>query len=330
MENNNTEHTTVESTNQNPSQGRQESKGGDRSRASTALILLAFIVPATIIASLLWCELSSNGIFGLISNIYLMIFQIGIGIFLVFGLNEAGSFIFPIDEDKHGGNTAYWTLMVLGLVPFVIYSLGMFDLTNGFNLGSWKTWFILISISYFVITAGVETDFKDITIAYFMVASFTLFVISLTWAIASGGWQFVVLCLGIAIMSDTFAYYGGNKYGKRKAFPRVSPSKSVEGLITGLLASIIFGLVMFILFFNVITFGIGNGNPLNNGVEAIIWIIFASIISPFGDLTFSKIKRTYGKKDFSNLLPGHGGIFDRLDSHIFVTTTLVFLVTTIH
>ncbi len=331
MENLNTENTTVETTNQQDTNVEvindqpKESKGGDASRAGTALLLLAILVPAVIVCSIFWSgAFSSSSIITFVGKIYKIAFQIGLGIFLVVGLNEAINFVAPYNKGAKESNIIFFPLIIMGLGTFISYSLGQFGF--GINiLTQWKTWLSLMLVIYLVVTSVSDVDFKDVMVALFLVLSFTLFVLALSWAIAEGGWQVVLLLLGIAAMSDTMAYAGGKKYGKRQAFPKVSPNKTVEGLIIGTLCSIMFAWLFWLAFFRVD--GLSSFLIYDAAANApmLLVIVFAALIAPFGDLTYSKIKRSYDKKDFSNMLPGHGGIFDRVDSHIFVTIFTVLV-----
>ena len=124
----------------------------------------------------------------------------------------------------------------------------------------------------------------------------------------------IVLAIFIMIWSnDTFAYLVGKSIGKHKLLERVSPKKTIEGFIGGMVFTIIASIIIsqFYTFFNV-----------------TLWIITAIIISLFGtlgDLVESKFKREAGVKDSGNIMPGHGGILDRLDSVIFVVPFLYIL-----
>lgn len=121
------------------------------------------------------------------------------------------------------------------------------------------------------------------------------------------GILWILLVLVIGIVGDTVAMYVGKSLGKRKLIPLVSPGKTVEGTIGlmagGTIAACLFGHFLFrdILIFHFLILG-----------------LVGSIIGQLGDLCESAIKRNYGKKDASSLLPGHGGLMDRLDSLIFL------------
>lgn len=113
-----------------------------------------------------------------------------------------------------------------------------------------------------------------------------------------------------AWLTDTFAYLIGKFFGKHK-FSTISPNKTVEGCIGG----IVFSTIAVIIY----TFFINNSYNLNISYIYITLVaIVLSIVGQIGDLAASSIKRYVGMKDFSNLIPGHGGIIDRIDSIMFV------------
>ncbi|MBR3803622.1 MAG: CDP-archaeol synthase [Clostridia bacterium] len=119
----------------------------------------------------------------------------------------------------------------------------------------------------------------------------------------------VWFCLAGAVFADTFALFAGIKLGKHKLCPRVSPKKTVEGAVGGVIGSAVI---------NIIALFVCNWlcyNPFPLPVWFMIILSFVvPVVSMFGDLIASTIKRNYGIKDFGNLIPGHGGIMDRLDS----------------
>lgn len=120
-------------------------------------------------------------------------------------------------------------------------------------------------------------------------------------------WLLLYLVL-IATMTDTFAMLIGCLIGKHKLIPSVSPAKSVEGSIAGSLLGTIIASVYYIVVLQ----------PTIHISIVIIMTLILSILGQLGDLFFSKIKRENEIKDFSNLMPGHGGILDRFDSLIFI------------
>ena len=109
-------------------------------------------------------------------------------------------------------------------------------------------------------------------------------------------------------MTDTFAMLIGCLIGKHKLIPDVSPKKSIEGSIGG---SVVGTAIASILYYNVIS------NQINIFVLILMTLVL-TILGQLGDLFFSKIKRENKIKDFSNIMPGHGGILDRFDSMTFI------------
>lgn len=119
----------------------------------------------------------------------------------------------------------------------------------------------------------------------------------------------------ITVLTDTFAYFIGIKFGKHKLMPKVSPKKSIEGAIGGLLFAAVFG-TWFSMHFMIIDESI---------LITFLVSVSLSIVSQTGDLIASKFKREVGIKDFSNIFPGHGGVLDRFDSVLFAGAYFMIL-----
>ena len=127
-------------------------------------------------------------------------------------------------------------------------------------------------------------------------------------------WVFIYLLI-ITIMNDTFAMLIGKLIGKNKMVPKISPNKTWEGAIAGSLVSTIIASIFYL--------HIINSNAIIFHIVIITFVL--SVVGQIGDLVFSKIKRENGIKDFSGIMPGHGGILDRLDSIIFVVLAFIII-----
>ncbi|MAG00555.1 MAG: phosphatidate cytidylyltransferase [Acidiferrobacteraceae bacterium] len=122
---------------------------------------------------------------------------------------------------------------------------------------------------------------------------------------AEGGEKLVFILLAIIWVADSGAYFIGKRWGRRRLAPLISPGKSIEGLIGGIGSAALVGFVAALLL------------GFRDVIEVVTWTVVAilvSSISVVGDLAQSRIKRRCGKKDSGTLLPGHGGILDRIDS----------------
>ncbi len=134
------------------------------------------------------------------------------------------------------------------------------------------------------------------------------------------GMFYVIIAICAAWAADVGGFAAGSLFGKHKLCPNISPKKTVEGLIGGfvlnILAMLFFGL-LFQAFYHFTVF-------VDYGVLALIGFVSAGL-SVIGDLSFSLIKRSCHIKDFSELIPGHGGMLDRFDSVIFVAPFVAFI-----
>ncbi len=115
----------------------------------------------------------------------------------------------------------------------------------------------------------------------------------------------------MAFLPDTGAYFVGSALGKHKLAPVISPKKTVEGVIGGMLSGMA-GMVIYALIVS-----LACGREVNY-LYAVIYGLVGSVVAVFGDLSFSVIKRQTGIKDYGNIFPGHGGILDRFDSVMLV------------
>ncbi len=151
-----------------------------------------------------------------------------------------------------------------------------------------------------------------IGILFFLGTAFNLIILVRNYSLL-----YLIFLVLITVMTDTFAYITGYYIGKTKLIPSVSPKKTWEGLLGG-------------TFFGVLISSIFYYQVINTQIDVLtlaLTVTSLSLIGQAGDLVFSSFKRYYNKKDFSNLIPGHGGILDRLDSLIFVLLGFVLVIT---
>jgi len=120
-----------------------------------------------------------------------------------------------------------------------------------------------------------------------------------------GGW-WVVCALVVTWMNDTMAYFSGRLFGKHKLYPAVSPNKTWEGFAGGMVGSVLGLFIVKIWFFQGMTL-----------LDCVVMGILGGILGPAGDLCESMLKRAYEVKDSGKMIPGHGGMLDRIDALLF-------------
>lgn len=120
------------------------------------------------------------------------------------------------------------------------------------------------------------------------------------------GWRWVLVTVAVAMASDTGGYFAGRAWGQRPLLAAVSPSKTLEGAGGALCGAIVVALLAHLVFPGVLGAG-----------EAVGFGVAVSVLAQFGDLSESALKRAFGAKDSGWIIPGHGGILDRLDSLLF-------------
>ena len=158
-----------------------------------------------------------------------------------------------------------------------------------------------------------KNNFNKSFLGIFVIANFGLWSIFYILMGKGNYALFGLIILNTAIY-DISAYIIGSKFGRNYIVNKISPKKTLEGLIGGVLASALYGLLM--NFYFDIKF-------------AVLIFIFGALLAFAGDLLISYFKRQSGVKDTGDILPGHGGILDRIDSHLVATPILIIIMLTI-
>ncbi|HJA90266.1 MAG TPA: phosphatidate cytidylyltransferase [Candidatus Jeotgalibaca merdavium] len=204
----------------------------------------------------------------------------------------------------------FWSLTgiltSLATVMIIVPTTYLSFLPQGIDI---TTVFFLFAMTLLVMTVLSKNDFTFDDAGVFLLAAIyigTGFHYFLQTALFS--FRMVLFVLLLIWATDIGAYLVGKQFGKTKLAPVISPNKTIEGSLGGMVLSVICGM-LFIQWYN----------PLNLSIPMVILLaVLTSIVGQLGDLTESAYKRYFGVKDSGKILPGHGGILDRFDSMLFV------------
>lgn len=206
-------------------------------------------------------------------------------------------------------------IKVFGLIALCYLLVGNYEYSTMFFIINYKM--VIMPLLLLLIPSVFYSEKEySLTDAFYLLSFIYLIGISfnLMISIRNISLYLLIYLISITVFTDTFAYSIGSLIGKHKMSPKISPNKSWEGFISGVLGG---SIVALIVYHNLVS---------HIDYKVIIITIFLTVIGQLGDLVFSKIKRENDIKDFSNIMPGHGGVLDRLDSFIFVVLTYVLIV----
>lgn len=246
-----------------------------------------------------------------------VVFPIGVALISVIGVYEMAK---CVGFNKRWGLTVPMYL-VAAFLPILRYLVRNFSGCNRTFLGiCLMAFFAILIYSMSFVMFGKNKDKLTDVLSFFalfvyIVGCFTSLLV-LRWG-KDGAYMYLLAFLG-AWICDIFAYFVGKFFGKHKLIPEISPKKTIEGSIGG----IIFTILGFIVY------GLIVNNFFSADLSLIKLAIFGfvlSIVSQIGDLLASTIKRQYGIKDYGTIFPGHGGILDRFDSVMLVAPCLFVL-----
>lgn len=240
--------------------------------------------------------------------------------------------------------------LALNIVVAAISAVSVFELAKALELE--KKWFLwlpslaaAVAVPFFsqgefqfliycmytilVFTAMIlyhrETTFKEVAVLYSMVVLIPTALqtlLRLRDLNQQHGMFYVLLAVLAAWMADIGAFFAGTFFGKHKLCPEISPKKTIEGVVGGLVVNTAF-ILLCGWFFSQVFYG---GEKTVNYFPLFCIGFFGTFVSILGDLSFSLIKRSCHIKDFGQVIPGHGGILDRFDSVIFTVPFVYLLV----
>lgn len=206
----------------------------------------------------------------------------------------------------------------------VLFAIAFLLMNVIFNMALTKTLFTLISIFFnlflifYLFRIPLEDQYmKNSSARYIGIMSLLIAFPLLSFGIhfESEEWRKILLnLLVVTFCMDTGAWFFGKNFGKHKLWPAVSPNKTIEGLLGGMASSASLGSLTWYYTMGEFKW------------EYSVIFALCGLISQVGDLIQSKIKREFGIKDSSNLIPGHGGVYDRIDSLIFLSPFFVLVV----
>ena len=188
---------------------------------------------------------------------------------------------------------------------------------SGIALGFLFLAYILLSPSFFfnfglIIIFGISI-YELIKLRVFSLQSLLAFILIVTAILYLYLYELerslILIAVMISVVTDAFAFFAGKVLGRNKIFPIISPNKTLEGTIGGVVSSVVINSLMITLIFQ-------NSLKTFDVIMLTLMIFICAVAAVFGDLLISSIKRQANLKDTGSLIPGHGGLLDRIDSHI--------------
>lgn len=247
------------------------------------------------------------------------------------------------------------------IAAFAVYAIAVFEICRVFKEGNSKVvlaaLYLLGAAALFNTKLGIDPKLMAVVftavivcivvfrfehIKFTSIASsvaFSLYVligvysvVGLKYAMnfATYGWDaafLFVLCAGIAWGGDIMAYFSGYLFGKHKMAPVLSPKKTIEGAVGGILGSVVISMIMMFVYTKLVhisSLGVMAAFSRNYLVLAVIAAV-GSFLGIIGDLFASAVKRQSGIKDYGTIMPGHGGVMDRFDSFLFVAPVIYLM-----
>lgn len=269
------------------------------------IITVVPLIP--VLVGLLWWSVTSTAVVVLVavcialSEMYASMAERGLRTYIPFWYTFAGALVgaglrAPLDGALLLPILAIGTVASLCVVVFRAQSE---DSLTAWALGLASMCYVPLLLTHLTLLRAVETPLVAAPLSQFV----------------APGFAWIVFTLATTWLGDTFAYFTGRRFGKTPLAPHLSPKKTWEGSIGGFVGAIVTAIGCSAVF----------GLPMSIAMAAGLGAV-AGILGPIGDLAESYLKRQLGIKDASSLLPGHGGMLDRIDSILFMVPVMYYFV----
>ena len=224
---------------------------------------------------------------------------------------------------KHPRISGY-SILLAGLIPFWVYY-------DGRPLPALCGLFVYVLLLFCeAIASRKRITLEKMGGAFFLSVFIPFFLSSFLRIRLMGNWEaLVVLPFIVAFISDAFALFAGMAFGRHKLAPELSPKKTVEGAVGGVLGTMVFGVLVTVIY-SIAADRMEEFTRSNIGVSMYVIIALlacvAAVLGIYGDLFASVVKRQCGIKDYGTIFPGHRGILDRFDSVMFIAPFVTMVV----
>ncbi len=244
--------------------------------------------------------------------------------FVLIALSVTLAIFTQVEMMRAMGKTVKWVSILFALTCGVIFVWSVVGIKPTSMDGQYNSLTMLLPSLYMIVFVvfiflafiacvfSQKKDFKDLQNTIFTLCYPQLFFVFFYSTIAIYLQNYIITLVmllfvfALPMLSDTLAYFIGKTFGKTKLCPKISPNKTVAGSVAGVVGGLLCAFLIWIVF----------ARDYNLASVLILGGVLA-IVSQLGDLSASYIKRAVNIKDFGNLIPGHGGILDRLDSILF-------------
>jgi phosphatidate cytidylyltransferase len=209
--------------------------------------------------------------------------------------------------------------LIAAAMPIVTYYMGNGKIESVALICFVSSFLLMLYYFTVAVMARGELKFFNVAAAFVLADYVIISFASLTALryVTAGAFTFVLVFIG-AWSCDTFAYIFGSLFGKHKLIPEISPKKTVEGSVAGVISA----MLVFLLYGFILDLAT---DMTVNYITLLVSGFFVSVISQIGDLIASLVKRECGIKDYGKIFPGHGGVMDRFDSILAVSMPLLLI-----